>query len=156
MTKISDKLCYFTLGDNMNKKALLIVMLMGIVFASFLLYKYKSKDKGIVNTETVYLIQIGAYQNYENVVKVTKTLPNYVIIEEDGTAKIIVGITKDDNNLEKLKQNYENIYIREEQIDNKEFLDYLTKYDYLLNETNNSETIKEINHKVLNKYDEIF
>lgn len=156
MTKISDKLCYFTLGDNMNKKALLIVMLMGIVFASFLLYKYKNKDKGIVNTETVYLIQIGAYQNYENVVKVTKTLPNYVIIEEDGTAKIIVGITKDNNNLEKLKQNYENIYIREEQIDNKEFLDYLTKYDYLLNETNNSETIKEINHKVLNKYDEIF
>lgn len=140
----------------MNKKALLIVMLMGIVFASFLLYKYKSKDKGIVNTETVYLIQIGAYQNYENVVKVTKTLPNYVIIEEDGTAKIIVGITKDNNNLEKLKQNYENIYIREEQIDNKEFLDYLTKYDYLLNETNNSETIEEINHKVLNKYDEIF
>ncbi len=140
----------------MNKKALLIVMLMGIVFASFLLYKYKSKDKGIVNTETVYLIQIGAYQNYENVVKVTKTLPNYVIIEEDGTAKIIVGITKDNNNLEKLKQNYENIYIREEQIDNKEFLDYLTKYDYLLNETNNNETIKEINHKVLNKYDEIF
>ena len=156
MTKISDKLCYFTLGDNMNKKALLIVMLMGIVFASFLLYKYKNKDKGIVNTETVYLIQIGAYQNYENVVKVTKTLPNYVIIEEDGTAKIIVGITKDNNNLEKLKQNYENIYIREEQIDNKEFLDYLTKYDYLLNETNNNETIKEINHKVLNKYDEIF
>lgn len=140
----------------MNKKALLIVMLMGIVFASFLLYKYKSKDKGIVNTETVYLIQIGAYQNYENVVKVTKTLPNYVIIEEDGTAKIIVGITKDNNNLEKLKQNYENIYIREEQIDNKEFLDYLTKYDYLLNETNNNETIEEINHKVLNKYDEIF
>lgn len=140
----------------MNKKALLIVMLMGIVFASFLLYKYKNKDKGIVNTETVYLIQIGAYQNYENVVKVTKTLPNYVIIEEDGTAKIIVGITKDNNNLEKLKQNYENIYIREEQIDNKEFLDYLTKYDYLLNETNNSETIEEINHKVLNKYDEIF
>ncbi len=140
----------------MNKKALLIVMLMGIVFASFLLYKYKNKDKGIVNTETVYLIQIGAYQNYENVVKVTKTLPNYVIIEEDGTAKIIVGITKDNNNLEKLKQNYENIYIREEQIDNKEFLDYLTKYDYLLNETNNNETIKEINHKVLNKYDEIF
>ena len=156
MTKISDKLCYFTLGDNMNKKALLIVMLMGIVFASFLLYKYKNKDKGIVNTETVYLIQIGAYQNYENVVKVTKTLPNYVIIEEDGTAKIIVGITKDNNNLEKLKQSYENIYIREEQIDNKEFLDYLTKYDYLLNETNNNETIKEINHKVLNKYDEIF
>ena len=140
----------------MNKKALLIVMLMGIVFASFLLYKYKNKDKGIVNTETVYLIQIGAYQNYENVVKVTKTLPNYVIIEEDGTAKIIVGITKDNNNLEKLKQNYENIYIREEQIDNKEFLDYLTKYDYLLNETNNNETIEEINHKVLNKYDEIF
>lgn len=140
----------------MNKKALLIVMLMGIVFASFLLYKYKNKDKGIVNTETVYLIQIGAYQNYENVVKVTKTLPNYVIIEEDETAKIIVGITKDNNNLEKLKQNYENIYIREEQIDNKEFLDYLTKYDYLLNETNNNETIKEINHKVLNKYDEIF
>ena len=156
MTKISYKSCYFIIGDNMNKKALLIVMLMGIVFASFLLYKYKSKDKGIVNTETVYLIQIGAYQNYENVVKVTKTLPNYVIIEEDGTAKIIVGITKDNNNLEKLKQNYENIYIREEQIDNKEFLDYLTKYDYLLNETNNSETIKEINHKVLNKYDEIF
>lgn len=132
------------------------MILLGIIFASFLILKYKNKDIDVLSTETVYLLQIGAYQNYENVVKVTKTLPSYVIIEEDGKTKIIVGITKDNNNLEKLKKNYENIYIREEQIDNKEFLDYLTKYDYLLNETNNYETIEQINHKILNKYSEIF
>lgn len=140
----------------MNKKILLLMILLGIIFASFLILKYKNKDIDVLSTETVYLLQIGAYQNYENVVKVTKTLPSYVIIEEDGKTKIIVGITKDNNNLEKLKKNYENIYIREEQIDNKEFLDYLTKYDYLLNETNNYETIEQINHKILNKYSEIF
>ncbi len=132
------------------------MILLGIIFAGFLILKYKNKDIDVLSTETVYLLQIGAYQNYENVVKVTKTLPSYVIIEEDGKTKIIVGITKDNNNLEKLKKNYENIYIREEQIDNKEFLDYLTKYDYLLNETNNYETIEQINHKILNKYSEIF
>lgn len=140
----------------MNKKVLLLMILLGIIFAGFLILKYKNKDIDVLSTETVYLLQIGAYQNYENVVKVTKTLPSYVIIEEDGKTKIIVGITKDNNNLEKLKKNYENIYIREEQIDNKEFLDYLTKYDYLLNETNNYETIEQINHKILNKYSEIF
>jgi len=140
----------------MNKKILLLMILLGIIFAGFLILKYKNKDIDVLSTETVYLLQIGAYQNYENVVKVTKTLPSYVIIEEDGKTKIIVGITKDNNNLEKLKKNYENIYIREEQIDNKEFLDYLTKYDYLLNETNNYETIEQINHKILNKYSEIF
>ena len=132
------------------------MILLGIIFAGFLILKYKNKDIDVLSTETVYLLQIGAYQNYENVVKVTKTLPSYVIIEEDGKTKIIVGITKDNNNQEKLKKNYENIYIREEQIDNKEFLDYLTKYDYLLNETNNYETIEQINHKILNKYSEIF
>ena len=132
------------------------MILLGIIFAGFLILKYKNKDIDVLSTETVYLLRIGAYQNYENVVKVTKTLPSYVIIEEDGKTKIIVGITKDNNNLEKLKKNYENIYIREEQIDNKEFLDYLTKYDYLLNETNNYETIEQINHKILNKYSEIF
>ena len=132
------------------------MILLGIIFAGFLILKYKNKDIDVLSTETVYLLQIGAYQNHENVVKVTKTLPSYVIIEEDGKTKIIVGITKDNNNLEKLKKNYENIYIREEQIDNKEFLDYLTKYDYLLNETNNYETIEQINHKILNKYSEIF
>lgn len=140
----------------MNKKILLLMILLGIIFAGFLILKYKNKDIDVLSTETVYLLQIGAYQNHENVVKVTKTLPSYVIIEEDGKTKIIVGITKDNNNLEKLKKNYENIYIREEQIDNKEFLDYLTKYDYLLNETNNYETIEQINHKILNKYSEIF
>ena len=140
----------------MNKKVIFLMALMGVCFASFLVIKYKNKEIEQLNTETIYLLQIGAYENYENVVKVTKTLPSYVIIEENGKTKIIIGITKDNNNLEKLKQNYENIYVREEQIDNQEFLDYLTKYDYLLNETNNFEAIEEINNKVLNKYNEIF
>lgn len=140
----------------MNKKVIFLMALMGVCFASFLVIKYKNKEIKQLNTETIYLLQIGAYENYENVVKVTKTLPSYVIIEENGKTKIIIGITKDNNNLEKLKQNYENIYVREEQIDNQEFLDYLTKYDYLLNETNNFEAIEEINNKVLNKYNEIF
>ena len=58
--------------------------------------------------------------------------------------------------LQQLSQNYETVYIKELQMENKEFLDYLTKYDNLLNYTNNSDTIEEINNKVLNKYNEIF
>ncbi len=138
------------------KKKILVVVIIGFIFASIIFLKYKKESETISNTETVYLLQIGAYKNNENVVKVTKTLPNYVILEEEGTTKIIIGITKDDNNIEKLSQNYETVYIKELQMENKEFLDYLTKYDNLLNYTNNSDTIEEINNKVLNKYNEIF
>lgn len=138
------------------KKKILVVVIIGFIFASIIFLKYKKESEAISNTETVYLLQIGAYKNNENVVKVTKTLPNYVILEEEGTTKIIIGITKDDNNIEKLSQNYETVYIKELQMENKEFLDYLTKYDNLLNYTNNSDTIEEINNKVLNKYNEIF
>lgn len=138
------------------KKKILVVVIIGFIFASIIFLKYKKESEAVSNTETVYLLQIGAYKNNENVVKVTKTLPNYVILEEEGTTKIIIGITKDDNNIEKLSQNYETVYIKELQMENKEFLDYLTKYDNLLNYTNNSDTIEEINNKVLNKYNEIF
>ena len=138
------------------KKKILVVVIIGVIFASIIFLKYKKESEKISSTETVYLLQIGAYKNNENVVKVTKTLPNYVILEEEGTTKIIIGITKDDNNIEKLSQNYETVYIKELQMENKEFLDYLTKYDNLLNYTNNSDTIEEINNKVLNKYNEIF
>ena len=138
------------------KKKILVVVIIGFIFASIIFLKYKKESEAVSNTETVYLLQIGAYKNNENVVKVTKTLPNYVILEEGSTTKIIIAITKDDNNIEKLSQNYETVYIKELQMENKEFLDYLTKYDNLLNYTNNSDTIEEINNKVLNKYNEIF
>lgn len=138
-------------------KKVLICLIIGFLFASIIFLKYKGSEE--LTYEKIYMLQIGAYTNFENVVKVTKTLDNYIVKEEDGKHKVIVAITKNENNLNKLQAFYEkndnNIYIREEETNNEKFLDFLTKYDYLLEKAEKEETIKNIVKEIINKYNEL-
>jgi len=140
----------------MNKKIIMICITLGSIFAFILYFLYKKNYEEII-IERVYMLQIGAYENYDNVVKITKNLDNYLIKKEDKYYKIIIGITKNTENLEKLKEIYKdyNIYIKEEDITDEDFLNVLVKFDYLLNETNDEKIIKAILKEVINKYKEI-
>lgn len=147
----------------MNKKflvSILLCLLIGCVCAS-IVYKSYSKESNIALSEkeiSVYFIQVGAFKNYNNVNNITKTLKNYLVVEENNLYIIYVGITQNKNNLKKLeeffKQKGNNIYIKNKKVNNKIFIDKLIKYDSLLKETNDYETIQMINKSVLNSYKE--
>lgn len=141
----------------MNKKLIIFSFIIVFLFALYIYTDYKNKDNKNENTDKVYFIQIGAYKNSSNVTKVTKMV-NYNYVEyEGGIYYIYVGITKDKEVLNKLKNYYvekgTDIYIKEKKISNIEFLYYLDKYDSMIKETNDRELIDSIEKDILKKYE---
>lgn len=140
--------------------SLLICVLIGCVCATIIYNGMKKDEKLAINNKevTIYLFQVGAFKNYKNVDTITKTLNNYIVEEKDNTYFVYVGITKDKKNIDKLREffnkNVNNIYVKEKKVSNINFLNHLKKYDSLLKETTNYETIKLINKEILNKYRE--
>lgn len=149
---------------NVNKKvfiSILICLSIGVVGANFLYKNYKKEELVAVNNKEykVYFVQIGAYKNYDNVGKITKVLPSYVVKEEDGFYKIFVGITMSKDNLDKLVNYYSDkgykTIIKVRIIKNGSFLNILRKYDCILKETSDYEMISSINKSILKKYKEM-
>ena len=145
----------------MNKKFLMsifICLLLGFMCA-FIVYKSYNKDKTVAvnsDSEVLYFIQVGVFKSYDNVNNMTKTLKNYLVIEENNLFFVYVGITKNKKNLLKLEEFFKrkgnNIYIKHKKINNKNFINKINKYDALLSETNDYDTIEIINKEVLSLY----
>lgn len=126
----------------MNKKFLLILIIITCLFSCSIFGLYKRKS---VVKNKYYLLQVGAYKNYDSISKKTKEYENYLVLKEDDLYKLYIGVTKDKEVYKKLVNLYastSSIYKKEITLSNQKFDDTLTKYDSLIK---NSEDIKEIN-----------
>ena len=126
----------------MNKKFLLILIIITCLFSCSIFGLYKRKS---VVKNKYYLLQVGAYKNYDSISKKTKEYENYLVLKEEDLYKLYIGVTKDTEVYKKLVNLYANtssIYKKEITLSNQKFDDTLTKYDSLIK---NSEDIKEIN-----------
>lgn len=126
----------------MNKKFLLILIIITCLFSCSIFGLYKRKS---VVKNKYYLLQVGAYKDYDSISKKTKEYENYLVLKEEDLYKLYIGVTKDNEVYKKLVNLYTNtssIYKKEISLSNQKFDDTLTKYDSLIK---NSEDIKEIN-----------
>lgn len=126
----------------MNKKFLLILIIITCLFSCSIFGLYKRKS---VVKNKYYLIQVGAYKDYDSISKKTKEYENYLVLKEEDLYKLYIGVTKDKEVYKKLVNLYastSSIYKKEITLSNQKFDDTLTKYDSLIK---NSEDIKEIN-----------
>ena len=126
----------------MNKKILLILIIITCLFSCSIFGLYKRKS---VVKNKYYLLQVGAYKNYDSISKKTKEYENYLVLKEEDLYKLYIGVTKDKEVYRKLVNLYastSSIYKKEITLSNQKFYDTLTKYDSLIK---NSEDIKEIN-----------
>ena len=126
----------------MNKKILLILIIITCLFSCSIFGLYKRKS---VVKNKYYLLQVGAYKNYDSISKKTKEYENYLVLKEEDLYKLYIGVTKDKEVYRKLVNLYastSSIYKKEITLSNQKFDDTLTKYDSLIK---NSEDIKEIN-----------
>ena len=125
----------------MNKKYILLVIVIALAF-SFLIYKtYKYKSE---NTNTIYLLQVGAYKNYDNVLNVTKELDNYILLEENDLYKVFAAVTMSNDVYSKLARYYSenfNSYKKTIRINDNELIDKIEKYDSLLNNVDTKEEV---------------
>ena len=105
----------------MNIKKISLILLIALFFCFIVFKHYKAADK---NYEEIYIIQVGAYKNYDNIIKVTKNLDNYLIYEEDNLYKIFIGLSTNEEVFNKLTDTYAKemkIFKKTLKITNKDF-----------------------------------
>ena len=145
-------------GDNM-KKVFVISITLGIIFSLILYLNYRKNTQSITKIDTLYFFQVSAYKNLENIANKTKDLESYIVVKEsDDLYHIYIGLTKNLENLRKIKEFYkksdDNIYVREKNVSCKEFIIELNNYEVLLSTASSKEAVEKIEKEVLKKYKE--
>ena len=135
--------------------------ILSILFGNYIFFSYKKTLENIINTslpsEKVYMLLYGSYNSKDKVNELS--LDNYILEYENGFYKVYVGITLSLENSNKLKEIYKEkgniIYVREKNINNLEFIDYLQNNDIEFFNLDNNK-ILSIENNIIDKYKEIF
>lgn len=125
----------------MNKKIMFLLISISIFLVAFITIKYFENKGSYV---TYYILQEGAFKNYNGVIKITRNYNNYVISKEDELYKIYIGVTLDKEVYNKLISMYSktsSTYMKKVNINNKEFYNKVRTYDNLIK---NSDNLKEV------------
>ena len=139
----------------------LIAIVIGFFLSNFFLRQYNDfngiKVSGI--GEELYFIQYGVFSNLESLEENTIELQNYVYTRQDNLYYVYVGITKIEENANKIVELYKSLgydtIIKKFSITNKDFLELLVNYDEVLRSTNDNTAISSIISQVLTKYEEV-
>ena len=137
------------------KKAMMPVFL-SIICGSIcgrVVYKiYLGNNNFSYDGNLIYLIQSGAYSTYDSM-RANTIGYDYVYYEEDDLFKTVIGITKNMENIEKIKKVYDGeIIISEYYTNNKELNNKIMEYDRLLLKEEDTVKVKEIIINMLNLY----
>lgn len=131
---------------------IVIAVFFGYVCGKFIYKTYKDNIDGDLRSSRIYLVENGKYNSYEEM-RESNDSNNYVYYVDDEGYKTVVGITRDYNNIDKIKKIYsdnlstEEYYIPVEYMNNKQ-----NEYDVMLEETDDVYKIKEVVDNILNLY----
>ena len=107
-----------------------------------------------INSNKVYLLQSGAYSSIDNMKMNTKQL-NYVYFNDEGMYKTIVAITKNKDNIKKIKNAYNiDMVINEYYLENDDLINKINEYDKELAGTSDKEEVVKIVNNMLINYKE--
>lgn len=139
------------------KKVIISIVLSVILgyLCGIIVYKiYEGDTNNIMNSNKVYLLQTGAYSSLDSMQKNTNYL-NYIYYTDDGMYKTIVAITKNKDNIQKIKNAYNiDIVINEYYLENEELINKINEYDKKIENTSNNEQIVKIVNNMLVSYKE--
>ena len=154
---------YDNIGDNMKKyfKAILVSLIIGFFLSYFFLTQYKDFKGITVSTEgdEYYFLSNGKYSSKEEMENSGVNLENYVYRKDGINYYMYVGITKNKDNAEKMKNYYAskniNVEIKDFYISSNKFKEAIDNLDNILINSNDEVVITEIINQGLNKYEEI-
>ena len=139
----------------------LLAIIIGFFLAHFSINQYKNYEGIKVSTqgENLYFIQYGVFSSKQSMEENTISLQNYVYNVADNLYYVYVGITRKEENANKIINYYKNkgveTILKKYIITNKEFLSNIENYDKVLNNTDDETTILSIVNQVLTKYEEV-
>lgn len=133
---------------------LMLSVLFGFVCGKFVYGIYRDDIGDKFNSSLVYLLEGKTYLTYDGMRRENVT-GNYVYYVDDNGYKTVFGITKNIDNVEKIKSLYENdldvleYYVSNEKISNKQ-----DEYDNLLKDSEGKDKIRIVVNDILNMYKE--
>lgn len=139
----------------------LAALTIGFFLSSFFIKQYDQYNEIKIsnNGEELYFIQYGVFSSIESMEENTISLQNYVYNEENNQYYVYVGITKENENANKIIKYYKELgydtIIKKFSITSKQFLELLVNYDSILKQTEDETAISSIINQVLIKYEEV-
>lgn len=137
----------------------LCAILLGYLCASFIFNQYGVGSFVFSEKENIYYLQCGAYTNPDASNTEIKGIEDKITVKEGDKYYSYIGMTSNLENAEMVQKLYKekgiDIYIKDSNLENKEFLEQVSQYDVLLK---NSKTLEEVNSilkTILATYDEI-
>lgn len=154
---------YDNIGDNMKKyfKAIFVSLIIGFFLSYFFLTQYKGFKGITVSNEgdEYYFLANGQYSSKEEMDSAGVNLENYVYRKDGINYYMYVGITKNKDNAEKMKNYYAskniNVEIKDFYISSNKFSEAIDNLDNILINSNDEVVVTEIINQGLNKYEEI-
>ena len=143
-------------------KPIILCIIVGFFMGIFLFRAYENSDTliPVLKTgENVIFIKIGTYENTTIMENELKNFENYVYKQNENDYSAYIGITKETENIKKIKDFYNALgYITSEEeflVKEEKFIEILNVYDKMLKDATNNEVIKGIIMETLSKYEEI-
>lgn len=112
-------------------------VLCGFLCGRLMFSIYEDKEKDIISSSVIYLLEDTSYDNY-NDMKTSFVSNNYIYYEENGKYNTVIAMTKDKNNIDKIEGAYD-----------KKF----TVVEYLLADSEINKKIDEYDKKIENTTD---
>ena len=142
--------------------SILFGLLVGFFLSKNILNQYNgfTKIKPVSkNGMTAYFIKFGEYNNIKDLEKATSSLTNYIYTENDNKYSVFIGITTSEKNKDKLINYFKklkyNVVCEEYDIANKDYIEYLTNADKLIENTTDMTVLGEVSSQILSKYEEL-
>lgn len=135
------------------------VILIGIFIGTYIYKASKLETLEVFNeNNTVYLLQYGVYSSVDNMKESAKDLENYFYFKDDDGYHVIIGVVENKNISKKIGESYgltDEIYLKEVNVNNMEFLESLRQYDTLVSSLNDKKSIINAEKQILSKYEEL-
>lgn len=110
-------------------------------------------------SKKLYFLQSGVYSSLESMKENVGGLTNYIYTEQDGKIYVYVAITTNEENVVKLKGIYEqmgySIYSKQVEVSEKEFINFVTECDTMMNQTADAKAILKLQQEVLASYEKM-
>ena len=138
---------------------ILFSIAIGLFFGKIFFDNYDKTSLTVFDEKSkVYMLQVGVYSSKDKMQESFKDYKKLLYIESDDGYHLYVGITKNNQIARKIKEHYDkkgnNIYVKENIIDNKSFLSILGEYDKIIDIASDND-IEEIEKIVISNYKEM-
>ena len=133
---------------------LVVSVIFGFISAKLVYSVYNDDVEKKLSSSKLYLIENGVYLTYDNM-REENNGNNYVYYKDDEGYKTVVGITRNEENIDKIKSLYSDdvrileYYISSDMLDEKQ-----NEYDIQLSNSKDVYEVREVVDNILNLYRE--